>query len=105
MIKVIVLYGHPVDAAAFEKYYRDVHTPITRKIPNLDRLELTTLLPGMDGGKPPYYRMTELYFATAEIMMAAFNSPEGKAAGDDLANFATGGATFTAGVWQHVLPA
>jgi hypothetical protein len=28
MVKLTVLYGHPKDAAHFERYYRETHTPI-----------------------------------------------------------------------------
>ena len=27
MIKATVLYGHPTDSDAFEKYYAETHTP------------------------------------------------------------------------------
>jgi uncharacterized protein (TIGR02118 family) len=39
--------------------------------------------------------VAELDFDSQEAMGAAMASPEGRAAGKDLANFATGGVTFT----------
>ncbi len=35
MYKVTVLYKHPTDQKAFEKYYQETHTPIALKIPKL----------------------------------------------------------------------
>ena len=39
MAKVFALYKTPADPAAFDRYYRDVHLPIAKKIPGL-RLSL-----------------------------------------------------------------
>ena len=33
MAKVIALYKHPADPAAFDSYYFKKHVPITKKIP------------------------------------------------------------------------
>lgn len=99
MFKVTVIYNHPADPEAFEKYYAETHTPIAMKIPTLIRVELTKFL-DMPDGKAAYYRMAELCFATAEDMQSAMASAEAQAATGDLANFATGGATFLLGVYQ-----
>ena len=99
MFKVTVLYNHPADAEAFEKYYVETHTPIAKKIPTLTRMELTKFVDG-PAGKPAYYRMAELCFASAENIQSALSSPEGQAAVNDLSNFATGGATFIIGVYH-----
>ena len=48
----------------------------------------------MDDGEPPYHRIAEVWFESAERMGEAMSSPEGQAATADLPNFATGGATF-----------
>ncbi|CAN5697724.1 EthD family reductase [soil metagenome] len=97
MLKAVVLYGHPESPDAFEKYYSETHIPIALKIPHLDHIELTIFSPGPDGSKPAFYRMAELYFADSVLMGAAFSSPEGQAATNDLQNFATGGVTFLSG--------
>ena len=41
MAKLIVLYKTPADAAAFDKYYRDTHVGIAKKIPGLRAYELS----------------------------------------------------------------
>lgn len=98
MLKAVVLYGHPENPEAFEKYYSETHTPIALKIPHLDHIELTIFSPEADGSKPAFYRMAELYFADPASMGAAFSSAEGQAAVNDLQNFATGGVTFLNGI-------
>ena len=39
MVKVVVLYGHPTDPAAFDEYYQQKHIPIAQKIPDVRRFE------------------------------------------------------------------
>jgi hypothetical protein len=41
MIKLIALYRTPADAAAFDKHYHEIHTPLVRKYPGLRKLEIT----------------------------------------------------------------
>lgn len=102
MVKVTVLYGHPQDADAFEKYYAERHTPIAVKIPAMEQFELTKFYPNPDGSPPAHYRTADLYFKDMETLTACLNSEEGKAAASDLANFATGGVTFLVGGVEYV---
>ena len=97
MIKLTVIYGHPADAEAFERYYAATHIPIANKIPGVARWELTRFTGSADGGRPAFHRMAELYFPSLEAMEASLQSPEGIAALHDLPNFATGGVTVMVG--------
>ena len=94
MIKVTVLYGHPADPDAFEKHYFETHMPLVAKMPHVVKVETSRCLPGMDGGRPPYYRIAELYFETPESLQASVSSPEGQATTGDIPNYASGGVTF-----------
>jgi len=47
-----------------------------------------------DGSPAPFYYLAELSFEDADELQAAMGSPEGQAAGADVANFATGGSTL-----------
>jgi uncharacterized protein (TIGR02118 family) len=87
MVKLVALYKKPVDAAAFEKHYKEVHTPLTKKMPGLRRLEVAHMT-GSPGGEPKFYMMAELYFESGDAMKAALGSPEGKAAAKDVMSFA-----------------
>lgn len=83
MVKLVVLYRKPADAEKFEKHYREVHTPLVKKMPGLKRLEVAHFT-GAPGGEPRYYMMAELYFESSDALKAALSSPEGKAAGKDI---------------------
>lgn len=93
MVRVIVLYKHPVDAEAFEEYYERMHLKLAEKLPLVVKRELSRCIPGLDGSLP-FYRVSELWFNTREDVEAAFASPEGRAAIADVQNYATGGTQF-----------
>lgn len=97
MKKVPLLYGHPKDSDAFEKYYKETHLPLASKMKGVNKLELTKFLSAPDGEKPAFYRMAELYFSSQSEMEKTLGSPEGKAAVSDLPNFTTGGVTIIIG--------
>ncbi len=97
MIKATLLYKHPTDPEAFEKYYQETHLPIAANMKDVEKLELTKFLSTQDAGKPEYYRMAELYFTDPMKMQSSMASPEGQAAVADLPNFATGGVTILVG--------
>ena len=93
MVKITVLYGHPTDPAAFEQHFDAVHVPLVQKMPNLRRFEKALVVATSDGSPPPYYRVVELYFDSEEELQASMATPEGRAPGEDVPNYATGGAT------------
>ena len=93
MHQVYVCYGHPTDPAAFDDYYERTHADLAKKVPGLVRFTIGKV-ESMDGGQPPYYLVATLGFESAESMAAGLSSPEMAAAGADVANFATGGATL-----------
>ena len=93
MVKVTVLYGPPEDPAAFEDYYAGTHLPLAAKVPDVRRFEASRVVGTPDGSEPPYHRIAELWFDDAAGMEASMGSEEGRAAVDDIPNFATGGVT------------
>jgi uncharacterized protein (TIGR02118 family) len=95
--QLTVLYSQPEDRAKFDQYYDEVHTPLARKIPGLQRLTVTRPTPGPDGAEPPYHLIATLEFADEASFASALGSPEGQAAAGDLANFAQAGAAMLAG--------
>jgi uncharacterized protein (TIGR02118 family) len=91
--RLVVSYGQPADPAAFDAHYRDTHTPLALAQPGLVRLTFghaRTLDPDQTGP----YLVAELDFDSEQTMRESMSSPEGRAAGKDIANFATGGVTF-----------
>jgi len=91
--QVYVCYGHPTDPAGFDEYYERTHADLAKKVPGLVRFTIGKV-EAMGGGEPPYYVVATLGFESAESMAAGLASPEMAAAGADVANFATGGATM-----------
>ena len=87
-------YGQPDDPAAFDADYRDTHTTLATQMPGLVRLTTGSPQP-LDPSQSAPYLVAQLDFESEKEMGAAFNSSEGKAAADDIGNFATGGATMT----------
>lgn len=65
MIKATVLYGHPVNADAFEKYYTGSHIPLVEKAQGIIKFEWTKFLPNPDGSAAAYYHMAEPLFCRA----------------------------------------
>lgn len=94
MVKLIVAYGQPEDSAAFDRHYAETHMPLAERIPNVRRFEAGKVLGSPDGSAAPYYFMAMLWFDSPEELQTAMQSPEGQAAGGDVANFASGGATM-----------
>jgi uncharacterized protein (TIGR02118 family) len=94
MVKLTVLYGHPKSAAAFEKYYSEIHKPIALKMKGMRKIELSKVIGAPDGSAPAFYRLAELYFDDLDHMNSVLGSPEGQATAGDLPNFASGGFTM-----------
>jgi uncharacterized protein (TIGR02118 family) len=94
MTKLVVLYGPPQDTEAFDAHYTNTHAPLAEKVPGLRRFEHGRFLAAVDGSPSPYYYMAELYFDDPDSLTAGLDSPEGQAAGADVANLSSGGVTM-----------
>ena len=94
MVRLLVLYGHPKDPVAFDKYYAEVHVPIAKKMTGLKKWTIGKVLGTPDGKPSPYYYMADLYVESRQAMEAILASPEGQAAVADVPNYATGGVSF-----------
>lgn len=94
MTRLTVLYGHPKDPAAFDRYYHDVHIPIARRMKGLTGWTIGNCESATSGAEPPYYMIVGLYAANRADLEAILASPEGQATIADVPNFATGGYTF-----------
>ena len=97
MIQLTVLCGHPQDAAAFDRHYRETHVPLAQKIPGVKGYVANKPVSVAPEESSPYYFIAELYFESMATFQAALQSPEGQAAAGDLPNFANGGVTLLVG--------
>ena len=91
--RLVVSYGQPTDPAAFDAYYRETHAPLALQQPGLVRLTYGHAQ-SLDPSQPGPNLVAELDFDSEEAMNASMASPEGRTAGKDIRNFASGGATF-----------
>jgi len=94
MIKLVAMYGKPQDPAHFDRYYREVHVPLAKRIPGLKRFTIHRVLGSPQEGEPPYYCLTEVYWDDLDTARKALASPDGRASYNDVPNYATSGVTF-----------
>ena len=92
---LVVLYGHPKDPAAFEKYYQETHLPMLAKHAGEIGFQSGVLVK-FDAGAQ-YYRKAELTFASPDALKKGTATAGFKAVGDDIPKFATGGFTVLTG--------
>jgi uncharacterized protein (TIGR02118 family) len=84
MVRVLVLYSKPEDAQAFERHYRDVHLPLAKTLPGLQRYTVSRhIVPANES--EPCYLVAELDWTDMDALQRAFRSPEGQAIGRDIA--------------------
>ena len=91
MARLVVMYKTPQDASAFDRYYRETHIPVAKKIPGLRRYEISRGAVATPAGPSAYHLVAILHFDDLQAIQAAFASPEGLAAAKDVQTFATGG--------------
>lgn len=94
MHRLTVLYGHPKDPAAFDRYYFDVHIPLAKKMQGFTGWTIGKCESATPGEKPPYYMIVGLYAESREKIEAILATPEGQAAIADVPKFADGGFQF-----------
>ena len=93
MARLNALFNPPDDPAAFDAHYRDVHTQIVRRYPNLRDLRLARP-DGVGGRAAPFHLMAEMSFDSRADLDAALASDAGRESGRDLRNFAGAGVSL-----------
>jgi uncharacterized protein (TIGR02118 family) len=93
MPRLIALYNVPEDPEAFDAHYRDVHSAIVARYPNLREVRLTRPV-GVAGRPAPYHLMAEMRFDTDDELSAALMSEAGVESARDLRTFAAAGVTI-----------
>ncbi len=94
MIKVIVLYGHPSDAAEFDRHYAGVHVPLVQAMPLLRGFAVSRGGVRDGDGQSRYHLVAELSYDNEADLRESLASEPGQRAAADVATFATGGATL-----------
>jgi uncharacterized protein (TIGR02118 family) len=103
-MRIVSLHGQPSDPAEFDRYYRNVHTPLVQRIPGVRNIRFGRVLGTNDVAPPPYYLVSEVYFDDAASLEAARGTPEMAAALADVPNFASGGVTIMLCEYEDFAP-
>lgn len=93
MPTLTVLYGTPVDPAAFRRHYEEVHLPLARELPGAIEQSVTLEVDNL-AGEHPVFAIFRARFTTRAALDAALASPAGQAAQADVPAFASGGVTI-----------
>ena len=89
--KLLVLYKHPENPEHFQKHYFGIHVPLAKRVPGLERYEVSAGPVATPQGASQYHLVAELTFDSMATIGKALSSPEGQVVGSDLANFAAAG--------------
>lgn len=85
MVKFVVAFRTPTNAAAYEERYQDF-LALVERMPDIQKRQVVHVL-GSPQGAAPYHRILELYFADVAVLQAALLTPAGQEAGQELAKF------------------
>ena len=103
MIKFIIFFRKPADAALFEEKFSN-HVRLINAMPNLRRTVVNRVI-SAPRGEALYYLIHEAFFEDMPALNYALNSPEGRAAGADLLSWARDLTTMLyAEVWGEEFP-
>ncbi len=87
MVRFLAVYDKPDDPVAFDRHYREVHIPLAKALPGLRRYTISRD-PAPTRDRDAYYLVAELDWDDMTALRHAFETPEGRAAADDVANLA-----------------
>ena len=83
MARMIVIYKTPRDPAAFDRHYREVHVPLAKQLPGLQKYEISKApIVTMASASDTYFVAT-LHFESLAAIKAAFASECGQACAAD----------------------
>jgi len=89
MVELIVLYKTPNDPKHFEKYYREVHAPLSGKVHEINGIGDYKYgrVHGLDGGAGEFFWYWSGTWESRQACLDALASPEGRAGAADQANY------------------
>jgi len=100
MYKLIAFFTRPENVEEFDRHYDEVHAPLMRKVPGLQKMLVSRNLRAFTGDAP-YYLIAEMHFADKDAFKAAMGSEENKAAGKDVMSFAGNLVTMVHGQFDE----
>jgi uncharacterized protein (TIGR02118 family) len=103
VVKVLVLFGFPIDSKRFDRHFELTHCPLLKDIPKLEAIGVSAV-EGAVTGESPVYRIVELQFGSEAAMQEGLNSEAGQTMARDFEVFATGGVTVLISRWTSYWP-
>lgn len=93
MHRFVALYPPPLDVAAFQHHYTQVHVPLVEDLPGIRNIAYSfdVTVVAEDAA---YACVFEAEFDDRAALQAALESPQGVKAAADVANFASGGVVL-----------
>ncbi len=83
---IVVVYKRPdISREQFRIYFRDVHGPLAAKLPKLKKYLVNFPASVPKRNLPDWIAIVEFYWENKQDMEEAWDSPQGHAATDDLA--------------------
>lgn len=101
MYKLVAFFTKPENVEEFDKHYDEVHAPLMKSVPGLQKLVVSRNTRAF-AGESPYYLIAEMHFADKDAFKAAMGSEENKAAGKDVMSFAGDLVTMVHGEFNVV---
>ena len=93
-VKLIVAYPQPADIDAFEKLYVEEHVPLAvAKLKGKTKIVATKILASPQG-RPPFYRVAEVYFPSLKVLEECAASAGGKETLANAVKISSGGPPF-----------
>ena len=87
----------------FERYWLEIHAPIVKEIPHLERYVINVFRPKSGATPPAIGGIAEQWFASAEAMRAAFGTAAAERARADISNFAEVTQNVSGLVHEHIV--
>lgn len=78
MAKMTVIYRNPKDRAFFERHYFEVHIPLAKQLPGLQKYEISKGPIVSPTGHSETHLVANLYFNSMEDIKKAFASEVGR---------------------------
>lgn len=78
MANMVVIYKTPQDPAAFDEHYREVHVPLAKKLPGLQKYEISKGPVLAMASASDTYLVATLHFESLAAIKAAFASQCGR---------------------------
>lgn len=94
MYQVSAFYNQPVDGAAFDSHYLNVHRKIAERLPGIVHFTVSwpeSVTAAITG---PVYCVALMYWADKDAAIAALTGPVGAEAMNDMPNFAGAGSVI-----------